>query len=195
MTKSSDYDSIKDIKKDRQGDWLVTYTGKKFYPFDPREEEIDPVDIAHALSNMCRFGGHSLGFYSVAQHCVLVSQLCAPENALVGLLHDASEAYLADMPSPLKRNSIFDGYREVENKVMSVILTSFGLKPTIPDEVHLVDRRILATEARDLTLGGGLGWSGMPDPYDMHIKPWSQEYAKTKYFSRLHELTRVKTTG
>ena len=78
---------------ERIGSWLQTYTGKKFYPFDPREEEVDILDIAHALSQLCRFGGHTKEFYSVAEHCVLVSMCCPSEVKLLGLLHDAAEAY------------------------------------------------------------------------------------------------------
>jgi len=73
-------------------DWFQTYTGKKVFAFEPRGIDISITDIAYALSNVCRFGGHSL-FYSVAQHSVLVSQVCDPEHALIGLLHDSSHAY------------------------------------------------------------------------------------------------------
>src|SRR5271165_7548492 len=87
----------------RKGDWIQTYTGRVMYPLDPRPEEINIIDIAHALSNLCRFTGHVRTFYSVAEHSVRVSQHCDPKDALWGLLHDASEAYLADMSRPMKR--------------------------------------------------------------------------------------------
>src|ERR1019366_9954250 len=81
---------------------IRTYSGVRFKPLDP-DPAVGISDIAHALANQCRFGGHSSAFYSVAQHSVRVSEICAAEDALWGLLHDASEAYLVDVPAPLKQ--------------------------------------------------------------------------------------------
>ena len=86
------------MKALRNGSWLQTYTGIQFWPLDPRPEEIDIQDIAHALSLLCRFNGHCQRFYSVAEHSVHVSTILAPEFGLWGLLHDAAEAYLSDIP-------------------------------------------------------------------------------------------------
>jgi hypothetical protein len=88
----------------RVGDWIQTYSGRQFWPLDPRVEDVHLEDIAHALSNVCRYTGHVREFYSVAEHSVHVSWSCEPEDALWGLLHDASEAYLADMARPVKQN-------------------------------------------------------------------------------------------
>ena len=79
---------------ERRGDWIQTYLGIQFWPLDPRPEEVMLFDIAHSLSNMCRFTGHCREFYSVAQHSVIVSQNVPREDAAWGLLHDASEAYM-----------------------------------------------------------------------------------------------------
>lgn len=87
----------------RRGDWMMTYSGRAFWPLDPRADEIDPLDIAHALSMLCRYGGHVRRFYSVAEHCVLMSHAVAPEHALWALLHDATEAYMVDLPRPINR--------------------------------------------------------------------------------------------
>lgn len=176
---------------ERKGDWIATYTGKRFYPFDPRVDDIDPNDIVHALSNLCRFGGHSTSFYSVAQHCVLVSLMCPPEDALWGLVHDATEAYLIDLPSPLKKAPEFEFYRLAERQLMDVVCDVFKLPHEEPASVKLVDKRILATEARDLTFTEGRGWTTQADPYDFNIKPWTSEHARVRYISRLHELTRA----
>lgn len=180
------------MSESRIGPWLITYTGKRFYPFDPRVEDIDINDIAHSLSQQARFGGHGLKPYSVAQHCVLVSQLCRPENALWGLLHDASEAYLLDLPSPLKHAAEFEFYRKLEKQVMLIVCEAFGLPEEKPADVNLADKKMQATEARDLTMTEGRGWSDLPDPYDFVIKTWPQDYAKTKFLSALHELTRAR---
>lgn len=173
---------------DRKGGFIVTYTGKNFYPLDPRIEDIDINDIIHALSNLSRFGGHCTNFYSVAQHCVLVSLVCEKQDALWGLLHDASEAYLVDIPSPLKRCPEFEFYRTAEQNLMAVICDVFGLGRDEPPSVKLADKRVLATEARDLTMTEGRGWAASAEPYEFHIKPWSPEVARVKFISRLHEL-------
>ena len=82
----------------RRGGWIQTYTGRQFWPLDPRIEDIDIHDIAHALSHQCRYSGHCLRFYSVAEHSVLLSHHVAGEHMLWALLHDAWEAYLAAIP-------------------------------------------------------------------------------------------------
>jgi uncharacterized protein len=99
----------------RTGDWIQTYTGKQFWPLSPLPEDIVIEDIAHALSMQCRFGGHVRTFYSVAQHSVHVSLLVEPQYALWGLLHDAAEAYLVDLPRPIKKFSEMGLlYQEIE---------------------------------------------------------------------------------
>lgn len=171
-----------------RGGWIQTYSGKRFYPLDPRPEDVDVNDILHSLSNACRFAGHCTQFYSIAQHSVLVSHMCEPQDALWGLLHDSSESYLVDIPSPLKRLPEFQAYREAETKLMGVICDVFGLQKDEPASVKIADKRMLATEARDLTLSEGRGWATGVEPYDFHIKPWSPDYARAKFVSRLHEL-------
>jgi hypothetical protein len=86
----------------RKGDWIQTFTGKQFWPLDPRPDEVYIEDIAHALGNICRFNGHCLRFYSVAEHCFHVSHKVVPGLALMGLLHDAAEAYVCDVVRPVK---------------------------------------------------------------------------------------------
>lgn len=176
----------------RIGSWISTYTGKRFYPLDPRPDEIDISDILHALSNQTRFAGHCSNFYSVAQHSVLVSSMCSKENALWGLLHDASEAYLIDIPSPLKKSDAFKPYVTAEKKLMDVICDVYGLSHQMPAEVHEVDKKIFATEARDMTISQGRGWTLSHEPYEFHIKPWSPEIARVKFLSKLHELIQIK---
>src|SRR5690349_19702773 len=121
-----------------RGSWMQTFTGRRFYPLDPKVEDIDPTDIAHALSLICRYGGHVTRFYSVAEHCVLLSHAVSPENALWALLHDATEAYVGDMVRPLKQH--MPAYRDVEDRLMLVIADRFGLpirdgEDFLPDEV------------------------------------------------------------
>ena len=132
----------------RNGDWMQTITGRKFWPIDPRPEDIDIYDIAHALSMMCRFNGHCKWFYSVAEHSVYVSDLCPPDYAVWGLLHDASEAYIADIVKPAK--PYIAGYREAENRIMAAVCERFGLPMDQPQCVKEADNAILADEAAQI---------------------------------------------
>ena len=128
----------------RRGRFIVTYTGIRFWPLDPRPEEILIEDIAHSLSMQCRFNGHIESFYSVADHCVRVSAECADENKLCGLLHDASEAYLCDIAGPIKK--YFPEFIEMEKKIMKAICLKYHMGIEMPDEVKRIDNAILNDE-------------------------------------------------
>lgn len=178
-----------------RGDWMQTYTGKQFWPFDPHNSEIDPDDIAHALSMLCRYGGHASDFYSVGEHCVLMSYAVSPENALAALLHDASEAYLVDVPRPIKRSSAMEAYRRAEAQLMDAIAARFYLGEsgwyTLPAEVKEADTRILVDErARLMSLGCALDW-GLDDVVALGVKIqcWPPAIAEEKWRNRLTELT------
>jgi hypothetical protein len=128
----------------------ITYLAQEFRPFDPDPKVIMDGDIAHALSNLCRWGGHTTDFYSVAQHSVEVSRACPAECALEGLLHDAAEAYLVDLPAPLKGLPQFAFYRQAEAGVNVAIAQKFKLTYPWPEPVMDADKLILYTEVRDL---------------------------------------------
>lgn len=174
----------------RTGDWLETFKGVRFYPFDPRPEDVLLEDIAHALSNQCRFGGHSRKFYSVAQHSVLVSDNCNIEkNRLAGLLHDAAEAYLIDLPRPIKHTPGMLLYRQIEERLMLVIFQRFGVPYPLSDDVHIADNRVLLAEKRDLM--GNAPWSEKrlsAKPIDQKIVPLSAKAAKALFLDRAREL-------
>jgi hypothetical protein len=173
----------------RIGDWIQTYSGITFYPMEPRPEEILLPDIAHALSMLCRFTGHVKQFYSVAQHSVLVSHYCDPADALWGLLHDASEAYMCDVASPVKRLPFMDTYRIYERQLMGAILERFGLPLDEPVSVKIADKRMLYTEARDLMRPVHPDWNWLGIPYDEIITPWIPEFAEQVFHQRFIELT------
>lgn len=175
-------------------DWVQTASGRPFWPLDPRIEDVRIEDIAHALAHLCRFNGHVREFYSVAQHSVLVSEYLAhdhPDLALLGLIHDAQEAYLCDIPSPLKRLSAFAAYPAAEQRLQVMICKAFGVR--VPTEAEakalaLVDRRVLRTEQRDL-MPAALPGEGMDDelPYDELIHPWSFRIARARFLHRFYE--------
>lgn len=173
--------------KPRLGDWIQVHSGGKFFPLDPHPEDIHIEDIAHALSHQCRFSGHVEKFYSVAEHSVRVSRVVPDIDAMWGLLHDASEAYLVDVPRPIK--PLLKGYKEIENAVMVAVSVRFGLSPEMPASVHHADNALLATEARDLMKRPLVPWEGLNVPaLDARIRPWSPEKAKASFLQRFSEL-------
>jgi hypothetical protein len=170
----------------RYGDWLQTATGRQFWPLDPRPEEIDIFDIGWALGNLCRYGGHSRDFYSVAEHCVLMSRAVSPENAAWALLHDASEAYLVDVPRPIK--PALAGYREAEDRLMRAICTRFGLPQAMPDEVKVADHQILTDELWQAMAPPPVPWSTAGTPLGVVIQFWNPSRAKVEFILRAREL-------
>ena len=180
---------------ERIGDWMQLASGRQFWPLDPRPEEIDIGDIAHALSLLVRFGGHVSRFYSVAEHSVRVSRECAPEDALWGLLHDASEAYLGDLIRPLKRQPAMGAYVTAEERVMRMICDRFRLAPAQPLSVTRADEILLATEARDLMGNAAMErWCSLagvePLPVPVMAWGWEPRYAREAFLKRFGELTR-----
>jgi hypothetical protein len=127
--------------------WIETFSGVAFDPFNPRPEQIRIEDVARGLSHSCRFSGQTSDYYSVAEHSVLVSRLVPPEDALWALLHDASEAYLCDIATPVKNRPEMLMYREAEARLMGAVCTRFGLAREMPASVHRADRSMLAAEA------------------------------------------------
>ena len=143
--------------------------------------------IAHSLSNLCRFTGHTREFYSVAQHSVYVSYVVPPEDAFAGLMHDAAEALLGDVASPLK--ALLPDYRAIEDRVEATLFAHFGLSPKLPDSVKHADRLVLSIEQRDLMPTGELWEStkGFSLPQEK-IVPLGSSVAKMMFLSRYEDL-------
>lgn len=173
---------------DREAAWIQTHSGRRFNPTNPNPNAIVIQDIAHALSMQCRFSGHCRKFYSVAQHSVLVSYICDSQDALWGLLHDASEAYLVDVPRPLKRSGKFQAYIEFEAQMQDAICRRFGLPFQEPPSVKKADTVLLATEARDLMSPLHPDWTQPVDPLPFIIEPWGPDKAKDMFMKRFFEL-------
>lgn len=173
------------MNEQRIGDWILTYTGKKFWPLDPRVAEICIEDIAHALANTCRFGGHCKAFYSVAQHSLLVSRFCT-EAPLQGLMHDAAEAYIGDMVRPLKQD--MPDFRRVEESIWRAICGKFDLEPRLHAEVKEMDNVALVTERRDLLSAAADRWA-----LEEHYKPvFGSIHPMIPYAAELAFLVRFK---
>lgn len=129
---------------------IRVFSGKYFNPLAPSPDLIDIEDIAHGLSMQCRFGGHTKVFYSVAEHSINVCQMVAPGHELAGLLHDASEAYLLDVPRPIKGN--LSGYKDIEDNLMRMISKKFGFQYPLHREVKQCDEIALKDEWENVVL-------------------------------------------
>ncbi|MFT4099281.1 MAG: phosphohydrolase [Rhodoblastus sp.] len=168
----------------RRGDWIQTFTGRQFWPLDPRPEDVDIRDIAHALAHQCRYAGHCLRFYSVAEHSILLAQVVSPAAAFAALMHDAAEAYLVDLPRPIKRS--MPDYVAAEERVLAAILRAVGLD-FIPNEVHAADRRILSDEAAQNMAPAPAPWSTAAAAFGVRLLYLAPEAAEAR-FLRCFEL-------
>lgn len=174
--------------KFRNDPWIQTFSGQKFNLLEPDPNSINLEDIAHALSLQCRFTGHCNFHYSIAFHSVLVSYLCDSQDAKYGLFHDASEAYISDISSPLKKTSALEGYRKVEGNIQNTIYRKFGLNKTEPLSVKKADILLLNIEVNSLFNGKHPDWkySGVIPP--ISIQEISPIQAEKLFLDRYKEL-------
>lgn len=172
----------------RRGDWIQTYTGRAVYPLDVRVSDIDIVDVAHALSMLCRYGGHSRFFYSVAEHCVLLSHAVPKHLAYAALLHDAAEAYLVDVPRPIK--GALGGYREIEADIMVSVCAAMGVSQMHLVDVEPYDRRILSDEMPQVMAPPPKPWKDMGEKLGVQITGLDPATAKGAFLKRFYELRR-----
>lgn len=178
---------------------IQTYSGLVVNPFDLKPEDIRIVDIAHALSNQCRFTGHTKRFYSVAEHATHCSRVVDQQFALRALLHDASEAYLHDIASPIKKHRYFDEYRELESDIEYLIYDVFQLP--IPESfaaqaVKFADMVMLRREAEYLLAPlDPVVWENVLSvPYtDIHIPCYGPREAEAKFLDTFWSLLGKKS--
>ncbi len=176
------------------GPYLQTVSGRWVNPFDPDPDQLDAGDIARALANQCRFGGHCRVFYSVAQHSVIVSRLVEerggdPEDVFAALMHDAGEAYLGDMPHPIKhRSALGAAFREAERHLEQAIRERFAIRADVP-EIKRADRALLATERRAFS-SERWSWPELDgvEPLDLELEAWPPDEAERAFSERFAEL-------
>lgn len=173
--------------QERKGNWQQLYSGIAFWPLDPRPEEVRIEDIAHALSLQCRYAGHCSRFYSVAEHSVLVSQVVPPHLALMGLMHDATEAYCIDVPRPLK--PYLRGYKEIEDGIWRAIADRFGMPHEMPREIKDADNAVLLAEQAELMGPPPMPWAVPGEPANVPIIGFLPGYAERLFLERFKELT------
>lgn len=169
---------------ERIGNWLQTVSGVQYWPLDPQGAEVKIEDIAHSLGMQCRFGGHTRRFYSVAEHCIHVAGLVPLEHGLCGLLHDATEAYVVDVPRPVKL--ALTNYKEIETANWLVLAQKFNLPVEMPACVKHADEAMLIVEQRELMPAIAtdmLGDLGGINPDTVRIRCWSPEVAAAQFLT------------
>ena len=180
-----------------RGNTILLHSGKFFDFVRPTPDMIEIEDIAWGLAHTCRFGGHVNGFYSVAQHSILVAAKVPCVRMLEAILHDATEAYLGDIVKPLK--NLLPEYQLLETRLWKVIADKFGLPHQMTPVVKATDRRALSTEHRDLTKMSDQSepLPGLQDypPFKRKITPWPPEHAYKSYLYAYNHIINMKDKG
>ena len=178
---------------DRKGDWYMTWQGRRFWPWDPRPEDVDIDVIAHHLARICRFNGAvKVEHYSVAQHSIIVSQLVPDDMAFMGLMHDAAEAYCGDQIRPNKVG--LPDFQQLEARIWAAVAAKFKLPLELPPEVKDADNIALVTERRDVMPQAQFEWSSTLDCYRPRpepIKAMSAVAAELAFMGRFYELSEM----
>ena len=177
--------------------WIETHSGKKFFFLNPTQDMIDLHDIAHALSQICRYNGHTKRFYSVAEHCVYLAEWTLQSGrgkyaALNALHHDDAEAYIGDITRPLKRSLKI---KAIEENIEEVIARKFGLMCPMPNWIKDADTWIIADERRHFLNKSSNEW--FTDKFvGLGITPWEDSCplkAKNRWLELHKELSDVRT--
>ena len=177
-------------------DFIETYTGQPFWPLNPTKEHVSIIDIAHALSNQCRYSGATQNFYSTAQHCCLLSNYVEKNmkgstalDALQILMHDSAEAYLVDVPRPVKQH--MPEYRKWDKTITMVIRSWLGIGDVpIPEWQDELDSRIIMDERAQLMSDSGLEWKHNLEPLGIFIDPWVPPVAEQQFLMRYAHFTK-----
>jgi len=170
--------------------WIQTMEGI-FHPLQPVVEEIHIKDIGRALAHICRYTGHVSGFYSVAEHSVIMATqtgLTTQDLKMWALLHDAPEAYISDLNQPLKQ--ALPEYRDIENGIMAKVSKKFNLEPSImPMIIKNIDRRMCQDEREVLLPPCDKDWGVGPlDRLGVQIEQWDPAYSYAMFMETYYRL-------
>ncbi|HBX35910.1 MAG TPA: phosphohydrolase [Pseudohongiella sp.] len=170
--------------------WMAAASGGCVDLIEPKPEQFHLYDIAHALSNICRFNGHCRHHYSVAQHSVIVSRLVPAEQAFDALMHDAAEAYTGDLIRPIKHDPDMVAFAVWERRIEAAIVDRFKLGNLQTDEIRYADLQALATERRQLMHEQQIRWPILDgiEPLQIQIWPMQPAQAFQLFMSRAYEL-------
>jgi uncharacterized protein len=176
------------MSKRIHGPTILLVSGEYFHFLEPETSRFTILDIAHALSNICRFTGQSDRFYSVAEHSVHCSRHVAPDHAMAALMHDAAEAFIGDVSRPLK--AMLPEYKIIEHRIERAIFDRFSIKYPFDPEINQVDNRLLVTEKCQL-MNNSDERSDLRGfyPVEIELPCWAPEVAKSHFLVRYEELT------
>ena len=174
--------------------YLTTKTGSRIDLIDFDDNVYSIIDIADSLAKQWRWNGAIDRFYSVAEHCVHVSRNVPDELALDALMHDAAEAYICDLPRPIKR--VVPGYCVLEDALMQSIAKQFGFNFNTAHDgpVKEVDNKLLVTEHRQLRRGSSLDWENFTingvkiEGYDWPLPCWTTPIARMQFINRFNHI-------
>ena len=171
---------------------LLTYSGRTVDLERPDFSRFDIEDIARPLAYQCRFVGNTRSFYSVAQHCVLASELAPPAFAFDALMHDSEEAFTGDWPTPWKIRIGRPAIRNAVAPIKDALAARFGFRSPEPEVVKIADQRALATELRDLCAPHRLNWRDLPPPAETTIVPLGPDEAMALFLERYRTLVATR---
>ncbi len=178
--------------------FILTYSGINFLLYGESTNGFSLKDIAHSLSMQCRYTGHTSQFYSVAEHCVLMSRYVIDlDYKFMALYHDAVEAYVGDLASPVKRES--PGYKKVEENIERRLFMWLGynVSPLVKKLIKILDIRIMLCERDELLpeIDGQWAEDGVVTPLDINIMCWSPAMAEKEFLKQAEKIKELMQKG
>lgn len=169
--------------------FIETWSGKRFEFLNPKRNQICLGDIANTLAGICRYNGNARRHYSVAEHSVLLADYalarlgCTRQEARTVLMHDAAEAYIGDIPGPIK--PFVPEFRGIEDAIMLELSRAFNLIHPIPDWIKDIDRRIVSDERSQLLADSGNVWpTDDAEPLGVALPCWRRDQAVTAFTNK-----------
>jgi hypothetical protein len=170
------------------GPTILLFSGSYFDSEAPDTSAFTIEDIAHGLAMTCRFAGQCSRFYSVAEHCVHLSENVPPEDAYQGLMHDAAEAFVGDMAKPMK--VMLPEFSVIEKSVEAAVFRRFSVRTPLPPSIKEADILMLVTEQRQLMKNrDDWEYTRGRKPLDFKIPAWPPSIAKSRFLKRFYALT------